>query len=372
MMTTDRQVQYSLAIDKRERDILRLIKKTEIYKDANGKQILWREEHLTTGDFIIFCNNKAIMVIERKTWKDLAASIKDGRITNIKKLIKYRTTTGAKIAYLVEGQAFPSNRTRFGRIPYPNLRSHLDHLVFRDDVIEIRTLNLFGTIDRLFQLIKNISSIKTQHGGVTGNGVGVTGNGVDVTSDGVDVTGNGVDVTSDGVGVAGNGVDVTSDGVGIDEKNDLELAKIKHSLSDTDIIRKLWVSIPGINENNYMLFANYHISDIITGNITKEQIAELKYSNNKKIGIIRAKKICIVSNPNLKINNNNYINILAAIPGISKRSAGLILSHHRLHNIILKWTDVKQSFETLKIGKRTIGKKIIDNIEKYLVRPSVC
>lgn len=319
-------MKYYITIDKRERDLLNLIKTIPEYKDSNGNIIEWRDEHLTIGDFIIFCETKAIMVIERKTWNDLAASIKDGRIENIKKLIQYRDQTGAKIGYLIEGQAFPTPKTKFARIPYLNLRAHLDHLIMRDNVIEIRTPNLIGTIERLYQLIKNISSIKEKKYYTSGN---------------------------------------------IESKDDLALAKINFQQTDVEIIQKIWSSVPGINFNNCKLFMKYHISELILGKLTKEQISEFKYSNGKKIGMVRAKKICYIANSKLKNNNKNYIKILSSIPRISKQSAEIILAKYPIHDILNKWQITKDSIEKLNRGKTTIGKKIVENLEKYLIQSNI-
>jgi ERCC4-type nuclease len=115
-------------------------------------------EHLTTGDFLIMIDECARLVVERKTWKDLAASIKDGRIENISKLKSYSADTGAKIAYIIEGRK-PHKESSVANVPFKNLRAHLDHLMLRDDVIVVHTAGPEETIERLLDLARALVSL---------------------------------------------------------------------------------------------------------------------------------------------------------------------------------------------------------------------
>jgi ERCC4-type nuclease len=62
---------------------------------------------LDIGDFIIVANSSTgvavLAVVERKTLKDYAASLKDGRMINTEKLIRLREETGCHVYYLIEG-----------------------------------------------------------------------------------------------------------------------------------------------------------------------------------------------------------------------------------------------------------------------------
>ncbi len=312
---------YIIAIDKRERDIIKIMESLPEFKDHSGNQIEWRAEHLTTGDFIIFKENKAIMIIERKTWIDFGASIRDNRKKNIDKLIKFRATTGAKIAYLVEGVAFPSSGSKFARIPYVNIRAHLDHLVFRDDVIEIHTASLVATAERLFQLVRNISSI-------TNRDVGEFIGAAETTSAVID---------------------------------DLSAAKINHKKSNAEVVMKLWTSLPGITTNSYKLFSEIHISEILLGTITPQRISELKYSNGRKFGNRKAARL-------LKLSNIDHIRLLSAVPGISKKTAEIILHSHPLKTLISNWVELKIGISNLCRGKTLVGHKVTNTIESLLIK----
>lgn len=355
---------YSIAIDKRERDILEILNKckdSSDFKDINGQTIKWRAEHLTTGDYIIFCNNRAIVVVERKTWPDLAASFRDGRKENINKLLQYREATGSKIAYLIEGQAFPANSTRFSRMPYVNLRAHLDHLLFRDGIIELRSANHIGTIERLFQLTKNISSIKSPiENSIPTNTLIMAQNLTEQTAHRITEPANNIteptDILTEPAKTALGG------------KTDLELAQVSQTLNDVQVIDKIWKCLPHINFGNAKLFKNYHISDLLLKKITQEQIANLTYQNGKRIGTGRAKKIYAISNLFQTSNEKYYIKILSAIPGISDTTAKQILSTYSISKILNEWSCIKEELEQLNKGKKRLGKKSVLSIEKFLIK----
>ena len=92
---------YIIKFDNREKELIKIL------EEKGYNMIL---ENLDIGDiqFLDLTTKDIIIVIERKTWTDLAASFRDGRKENIHKLQQYREQTGAKIAYLIEGKAFPS------------------------------------------------------------------------------------------------------------------------------------------------------------------------------------------------------------------------------------------------------------------------
>jgi len=116
---------------------------------------------VTIGDYAIVdtTNDKIIASIERKTYEDLAASIKDGRYQNKEKMISLREKTGCQLYYIIEGTAFPSETRRFGKIPYKVLESAIDHLSYRDKFIVIYTENVQHTIERINRLAGSLERL---------------------------------------------------------------------------------------------------------------------------------------------------------------------------------------------------------------------
>lgn len=143
---------YKIIVDSRERKLFDIIKDKCVYD--------YVVETITVGDYVITLDGKIIYVIERKTWKDLASSIKDGRIDNYKKLIDLRAEVGCKIILLIEGNAFPSPRGKVGGISAKALVSHLDHVATRDHFMVIQTRNKEHSIERICALITSHRTIK--------------------------------------------------------------------------------------------------------------------------------------------------------------------------------------------------------------------
>ena len=119
----------------------------------------YEKKQMTVGDYAICINGMIKIIIERKTWKDLAASMTDGRKHNVSKLINLREQTQCMIVYLIEGTPCPTLTKRFNRIPYKSLLAHLDHLQIRDGVHVIHTLDQEQTATRLFLLAVNYTTI---------------------------------------------------------------------------------------------------------------------------------------------------------------------------------------------------------------------
>ena len=97
----------NIKIDYREKELINLIKEKNENKDLN---IL--VENLSLGDIIIEKNDKEIIIIERKTLNDLAASIKDGRYNEQSLRLNAENISNHNIIYLIEGNIlnFKQNR----------------------------------------------------------------------------------------------------------------------------------------------------------------------------------------------------------------------------------------------------------------------
>jgi ERCC4-type nuclease len=145
---------FHIIVDDRERAIFPYLE-----QPAKASQISYEIRRINVGDYAICCDKQIKMIIERKTWEDLAASFRDGRKANVAKLISARQETGCILTYLIEGPACPRPNALFGRIPINNLRAHLDHLALRDNIHIIYSSDLAYSGMRLFELAKNMRSL---------------------------------------------------------------------------------------------------------------------------------------------------------------------------------------------------------------------
>lgn len=145
---------YTLHVDDRERAV------SEYLKMTNRKV-----ERLTCGDYAIVYNNGTIQrivdIIERKTLEDYAASIKDGRLSNMEKLLEARAHTGCNIKLIIEGPAFPDDETVFGGIPYKSIAASILNMQVRYNIIVLYTKSQYGTAIKLEKLVASYEHIET-------------------------------------------------------------------------------------------------------------------------------------------------------------------------------------------------------------------
>lgn len=315
------QHQITVIVDDREQAVIPHFHALEV----SGKMppnTTYKVERVNHGDYSVVYGEQILFIIERKTWKDMAGSLKDGRSKNVEKLKKIRDETGAKIIYLIEGTAIPASNAKYGRIPYKNLRAHLDHLMFRDDIHIVHSRNQEGTVNRIMELAKNYLSCMDK-----------------------------IETTAP----------AKLGGV-------LEKLKEKTIVSAEEIIYKLWCAIPNVTEKTACLFVNagWHISDLILGNITKEEVYALKYDNGYIIGK-RSTKIWNSTRP-IPDNNSVFIKMLSQMNGITKTTAEKILAEIPIQDLLngveqSTLADIKKSDS----GRR-VGNKVASCILEYLVK----
>lgn len=123
-----------------------------LFDHISGKRLSSVEvRRLTVGDYGIFYNGKLLIIIERKTWDDLAASIKDNRLDEqIAAMLSLQCD--ARIFILIEGTL----RKEHGHIPAANLIAKLDHIVIRHPEIHvIYAADEEAMVSRIFALMDN-------------------------------------------------------------------------------------------------------------------------------------------------------------------------------------------------------------------------
>jgi ERCC4-type nuclease len=135
---------------KSKKDIKQKVLLTSIVVDDREKQVIpYFEEYtikvnvgrVTTGDYSIIIRDpdnpkkfKPVVIFERKTWKDFADSIKDGRMENNQNLHEFRQKYNCRIIFIVEGQPFPADNRKFRGIPFKNIQKKIDRMMLADEV----------------------------------------------------------------------------------------------------------------------------------------------------------------------------------------------------------------------------------------------
>ena len=145
-----------LEIDYREHDIIKLFKNE---KDINTKVC-----KLIIGDFIIKNENGDILfVIERKSIKDLCASILDGRMDEQRSRLLESIQDPSKIVYIIEGKK--SEAFIHGSSPgvtKKSINSSILNLIFKHNYRVVFTDSKQDTVDNLVLLYTKIKESKLE------------------------------------------------------------------------------------------------------------------------------------------------------------------------------------------------------------------
>ncbi len=288
-------------------------------------------EQIAVGDYAIVKNGKIVVSIERKTWTDLADTIKDPkRKANHQKLLKLRDECGCSIVYIIEGAAFPSPDHKFARVPYKNLLAYLHHIMIRDRCSYIQTKNVRHTAEMIIDLAKSVSTI----------------------------------VDNEKTGAAEQA----------DIPDALSRLKKREPITNDTITEAMLLAIPGVTSVSLpAIKKNCSIKSLVCNNMHSE-ISELKYISGKKFGDKRATTI----NTSAKQKTTHSM-MLTAIPGVTNKTADIILEKYTMPDIILgrvsendlaslvkststKIVDGEVKNKSTKIGK-ALANKILSSIK---------
>lgn len=145
----------NLDVDYREAGIIELLEKEDglNYKVCN----------LIIGDFIIKNENDEILfVIERKSIKDLCASILDGRHNEQKSRLIESVQDPSKIVYIIEGSKNEMNASKYGNLTKKSINSSILNLIFKHQYRVIFTESKQDTVDNLLMLYTKIKESKLE------------------------------------------------------------------------------------------------------------------------------------------------------------------------------------------------------------------
>jgi ERCC4-type nuclease len=412
-----------IIVDDREKAVIPFL---EEFK--NKYNIIYKIQRNQTGDYAIVYKDEILLIIERKTWTDLAASMRDGRKENVKKLLNLREETKCNLAYLIEGDATPSFTKKYGRLPVKNLRAHLDHLMFRDNIHIIYSKNEIYTAERLFELATNylsnkeiIKKITSKKGGnILDNESKEHGElseyeyfkndsfltkminasdeiyactsetqtaerqaaeqqaldqqaaeqqALDQQTTDQQTTGPLVD-KQQATGPRADKQQATGPLVdNVTEIKGQDLLKVKQNI-DLAIDQQLLLCLPCVGSCTAPLLSENNVSLYSIYHQVHDwaYLANIKYSTGAVIGIPKAKKIidCV-----LKINESRYnktrVKILSSIPLISKKTAESILKQIKLTDILDETLTISELANIKKTEKTKLGNAAASNIIKYLI-----
>lgn len=305
-----------LIADTRERHVLRHEKELE--------GITCQVAQITTGDYVVCNEGTILVVIERKSLDDFAASLKDGRHQNKRKLVELRDATGCRIMYIIEGPEFPEPTSCWGNIPYKHIESSMFHLMIREGVTILRTRDTLGTAKALARFVVSMDNLCAQdddigHAGTAAPGPLVTG-------------------------PAATCPDLTVS---------LALLTAKHDKTDHEVAREMWSVLPGISvESADEYMKRWSLADVVNG-LTRATVSTMKLATGKSIG--KKALDSIISCPRA-----TQIRMLGSVPGVSAATAVKMLTDTTLKDL-LSWGvgGLEMVFMT---AKRRVGAKLAARI----------
>ncbi len=263
--------------------------------------ITMRQEQLTVGDYAVLDpNGGVIAIIERKSFDDYGASLKDGRHGNKVKLVEAASGTKCRIIYIIEGDAFPRQDDLYARIPYKHIESSIFHLIIRDNICILRTANSLDTAQTLARFVRSMDSLWAKG-------------------------------------------ETEPDVASADKIVSVDTLQVRHVKTDIDVAREMFSKIPGIthtNADDYI--ALFSIADLVSGRV------DLKSIRLKSGKPISKKPMKGLSN----IDRDREIKILSVVPGISAKTSRELLTGRSLRDIASY--DVG-ALSMYRVGTRTGG-----------------
>ena len=373
--------QIEIVIDDREQKVI------PFFNGYNmPPNITFNVARINHGDYSIIYKNHILFVIERKTWTDLASSLRDGRKENNKKLLKIREETKCQLIYLIEGNPIPSSNKVFSRVPYKALRSHLDHLAFRDGMHMVYSKDTEHTVERIVELVKNyltitpspLIALDIKDAEDKRNIEDKRNTYIKKDTD----RGNTDELKKDGGESYKSGetpephiektqIEILKEKTQIEiikEKTPIEILKEKVPISDDVVIYKIWCCVPNITEKTACLFINkgYHISDLILGKISKNEIYSTKYPNGYIIGNKRSEVIWNSTRIVKTHVNPVFIKMLTQVNGITKITALAILNVISFEKLLNGDISIKELSEIKKSqAGRKLGVKAASDLIKW-------
>ena len=287
-----------LIVDTRERGVTPFL-------DSELKLFAYVEKQINTGDYLV-CRAgphgepKILACIERKTLEDFAASFKDARYENRKKMMDLRARTGCQLYFFVEGPAFPSPDRRFARIPYASILAAATKLMVRDGIFVVQTADQHHTAKRLADFLHAFDTEDAPAPFLAGSGAGAgAGAGAEDASAGGDVAGE---------GPAGLAVP--------------EALLTRLEPSDADASLQMWARLRGISVVlAKILSREFSIAELIRKGVSPQRIQELKTATGRKINKDAADSLLALRSGSME----HSVKVLSGLRNVTPATARVLI-----------------------------------------------
>jgi ERCC4-type nuclease len=268
-------------------------------------------QQVEVGDYSILNGETVLAVFERKTLKDYASSIKDGRHNNKVKLLNFRNYTGCKVFYIIEGPLNPDYNSDFAGIEFRKIHASEHDLMLKDGIFIIRTQNGEHTARELKMLCESYLRAESET--------------------------------------------KVSDSFSAEKRETITYSEalLKCKLTPEEQLQKArvnaWFSLSRVGETTAAKIATeFKLSDWILGKIDVEKAKNFTY-NDRKNNIVTTYLIT-------KPTNELLVPVLSALKGFTKASSQELLGQVSLEDILLGKTTMHVTLGA-RGCKLTDGKK---------------
>lgn len=311
-----------LLVDDRERSIIPLL------YDICEIEV----RRLTVGDYAIVSDDESIIiaVFERKTLSDLAASIKDGRMSNNDKLLTVRNETGCNVTYIIESnKMYPQLDKKFNGIPYKCLQGKLDSLMFKTGIQIIWTKDEKHTAERFAGLLNSkvlAASVSEQNNQtIQALSIATSLNVEESTTHATNHENN--NDNSEGNNSEGN------NNISIEIGSKLLQKKHGHTLDALHV--RMLMCLPKINANTAkVILKQYTLKEIVKGEMDENVLVNLKYDSNFRLGERGSHFYTLFQVKCPRIQTYHTEKIISCINGITPPIAKQILDVYTLQRIV--------------------------------------
>jgi len=150
-----------ITIDIREKELKKLIPSLAVELKLSP---VIKQAQLNLGDAIISdASGKELLIIERKTLRDLAASIKDGRYEEQSYRLNNSDTPNHNIIYLIEGD-FHFYNEKYMRMPKKTLYSAMFCIQYYKGFSLMRTSNVRESAEYILRMADKLDRAKDKQG----------------------------------------------------------------------------------------------------------------------------------------------------------------------------------------------------------------
>jgi hypothetical protein len=221
----------------------------------------------------------------------------------------------------VEGKSRYTPTKKFARIPYKNLQSHLDHLVMRDNVFIIHSNDQEDSVDRLTEFMTNYLSLSPSTGSISAGSISdpvIVEKELEILTTVVNKTD--LEITSNMWSAIPNITAKTAELFSTYHISDLFLGNIDEATiaamryTNNSVIgkraKKIITVIDNDDINNFKVYCNIlaeipqitkktaalilvkiKFNDLLAGKLSIEQIAAIKKTESRNIGLASANNI---------------------------------------------------------------------------------